>query len=94
MAAAATAGETLTSLVIRGVVMVRLVGAALLAVELGPDAALTALGGDHPRPVDPRRPMAHMLCVAALEIGHPIVPLVLVKSYDPSLHVGCRYVCP
>ena len=84
----------ITSLVIRGVVMMRLVGAAFFAVELGTDAALAPLGRHHPRSIDPWRAMAYMLPVTAFEIGDPIVSLVLVKSYDPSFHIGCRYVCP
>lgn len=61
-------------------------GAALLAVQFRADAPAPAFRGDHPRPVDPRRPVPHVLRMAALEIGNPIVSFVLMKADDASFH--------
>ncbi len=41
--------------------------------------------GDNPRAQGPRGIVAHVLTVAALEIGDPIAEIVLVESYDLAL---------
>ena len=47
-----------------------------------------AIGSDDPRPVAPWWMMPDMLMVAALELSHPVLLLVLVKSSDAALHAG------
>lgn len=49
------------------------------------DHRLPALRRGDPRPVDPRRVVAHMLVVAAGEFGDPVAGVVLVKADDASL---------
>jgi hypothetical protein len=43
--------------------------------------------GQHPWSDLPRRLVAHVLGVAALEVGHPVAFGVLVKSRDSSPHL-------
>ncbi len=43
--------------------------------------------GDHPRPADERRLMAHMLPVPASEVGYPVTVLILMKADDTLLHL-------
>ena len=45
----------------------------------------TALLGYNPRADGPRGIVAHVLAVAALEIGDPIAGVVLVESHDLAL---------
>ena len=53
-----------------------------------PQEAATPLSSEHPRPLEPRRVVPHMLGVAAREIGDPITALVLVEADDgPQRHV-------
>ena len=40
---------------------------------------------EYPRPVLPRRLMAHVNCVSTLELRDPVALIVLVKANDPSL---------
>jgi hypothetical protein len=54
----------------------RLVGRAVLvaffAREQDAEHTRAALRSDHPRPIGPRRIMAHVPVVAAVELGHPV----------------------
>lgn len=61
---------------------------ALLAIQLSANRARAAFGGDDPRAVHPRRVVANVLIVAALESSDPVVLLVLVKRNDLAFHRG------
>jgi hypothetical protein len=50
---------------------------AFFAVEQRTDVLVSPFVRDDPWPVDPRRVMAHVLIVAALELGDPILMFVL-----------------
>ena len=65
----------------------RLAGDALqpLANHAGP-----AVVGENPRTHLPRRVVAHVLGVAALQVGHPVILGVLVKTDDLPLHCASR----
>jgi len=43
-----------------------------------------------PGTIDPRRLVAHMLWVAAFQLGHPVAMLVYVKSDDLLSHARLR----
>jgi hypothetical protein len=47
--------------------------------------------GEHPGPILPGRLVADMTRVAALEIGHPVILLVLVKTDNRPLHLSLVY---
>ncbi len=49
------------------------------------DVRLPALWRHHPGAAAQRWIMSHVLGVAALEVGNPVVMLVLVKGDDPPL---------
>lgn len=67
----------------------------LLALKLSVDDGSTAFRRDHPWAIDPRRIVACVLIVTALEFGNPVVFSVLVKAGDATFHVcltsGLRY---
>ena len=54
----------------------------------------------HPRPPLPGRIVADVLIVTALEFGHPVVLLILMKSGDATFHAVfiiarlSRTICP
>ena len=56
-----------------------------LARQLAAKVGRAALRSNHPRPVLPRRIVADMLGVAALEVGDPIAVLVLMKGNNSAL---------
>jgi hypothetical protein len=41
-----------------------------------------AFGSDDPRTVGPRRVVADMLRVPALEIGYPVAKIILMETHD------------
>jgi hypothetical protein len=49
-------------------------------------AALTTVWGHHPFPDLPRRIVAHVHGVTALEVRHPVRLVVLMESKDSALH--------
>jgi len=49
---------------------------------------LATLRGRHPLSIDPRRIVAHVLIVAALELSHPVQLVVLVISDDTLVHAS------
>ena len=51
----------------------------------------TSLLGQDPRPARHRRLMAHMLPMAAGEVGHPILVLVEVIPHDRLIHVAVPF---
>jgi len=57
---------------------------ALNAQQLLPDKSPSTCLGHHPRPVLPRRIVAHVLGVPALEIGDPMLFFVLMESDDAA----------
>src|SRR5579859_1018944 len=59
---------------------------ALDAVEPEAEAAAAALRRDHPRAALPRRVVADVLVVPALQLGHPVPLLVPVVARDWTLH--------
>ena len=61
---------------------------AFPAGEALAERAFTALGGGGPGPVRPRRVVAHMLVVPALELGDPVPFVVPVKADDALVHRG------
>ena len=67
-------------------IRVRFFFIALLATQGGADELLPAFSRDHPGPVHPRRIMANVLPVAAVQIGHPIQSFILLKTNDPAFH--------
>lgn len=63
-------------------------GIAFLAVEHLAEHPVPTLQRDHPRAIDPRWFMAHMLIMAALKLGHPVPLVVLMKADDGLLHAA------
>src|SRR4051812_1428830 len=59
---------------------------ALFTFELASQRARAAFGRHNPWPVDPRRAMAHVLRVAAFQVGDPVPLVVLMKAGDASFH--------
>jgi hypothetical protein len=57
------------------------------ALQPLPDHAVPAGVGQHPWTDLPRRLVAHVLGVAALEVGYPVAFDVLMKSRDSPAHV-------
>jgi hypothetical protein len=68
-----------------GAVFVRFV--AGLAVEFRADAALSSFGREHPGACGERRVVAHVLTVAALKLGYPVLFVVPVESCNPALQL-------
>jgi hypothetical protein len=58
----------------------------LLAVEDASERSFATVGRGGPRSVRPRRIMAHVLVVPALEFGHPMLGVVPMKSDDLPFH--------
>ena len=63
-----------------------LIDIALLTVERFPQCVCAAVGGHDPWTVRPRRIVSNMLVVSALQLGDPVLLLVLVKSDDAPVH--------
>src|SRR5437762_2637389 len=59
---------------------------ALDAVQPHPEPAAAAFRGDDPRATLPRRVVADVLVVPALQLGHPVPFLILVEARNPTLH--------
>jgi hypothetical protein len=55
---------------------------AALALKLTSNVTRTSFRSGHPQAIRPRRVVTNVLCVAALQVGHPVVLLILVKSDD------------
>jgi hypothetical protein len=60
----------------------------LFAVQHLTDHSAAPFNGNHPGSLNPRRIVAHMLVVAAGELGDPIAFVVLVKAYDRLFQGG------
>ena len=73
-----------------GQVLRPLHGLATDAVEFGPQHAVPALAGRHPRPVLERGPVPHVPAVAAVEVGNPVTRVVAMESGDRTVHGGTR----
>lgn len=58
------------------------------AVDSPAEEALSPLCRRHPRPIHPRRIVAHVPLVATFQVGYPVSVLVLVISCNLSIHVG------
>jgi hypothetical protein len=56
------------------------------AVETDPEPAAAAFGGDDPWKARPRRIVADVLVVPALQLGDPVPLAVLVEARDPTFH--------
>lgn len=63
-----------------------MVGLAQTAVKGMAEHAGSALWCGGPRAHEPRRPMTHMLVMAAFQLGHPVFFFVLMKTDDAALH--------
>jgi hypothetical protein len=62
---------------------------AAYALERRPDSLAAPLEGNHPRPHLPGWIVTHVLRVAALEVSHPVILLVLMKAHDsPGNHAN------
>ena len=59
---------------------------AMLAIQWVAQEAAAAFLCLHPRPLDQRRVVAHVLPVAAGQNGPPIPLLILLKADDDLLH--------
>jgi hypothetical protein len=59
---------------------------ALLARQEGPEFLSAPLGGDDPWAVGPWWIVPHMLVVATLKLGNPMLLIVLVVADDWSVH--------
>jgi hypothetical protein len=59
---------------------------AMFTVQGIPDAAATPLWRDDPGAVGPGRIMPHVLPMAAFQVSHPVVLVVLMKANDFTLH--------
>src|SRR3954471_708920 len=59
---------------------------ALDAVQPHPESARPAFRGGDPRPLLPRRVVADVLVVPALQLGNPMSFHVLVEPRDPTPH--------
>ena len=64
----------------------RLAAIALLAVEQLTLHGRATLLGNHPRPLNPRRPVSNVLKVAARQLRHPVVLSVEVEAGDGLVH--------
>jgi hypothetical protein len=74
---------------VASLVVVRRIAVGTLERRTQP--ALSPLGGDHPRALLPRRTVADVLAVAALEERHPVPHFVLLEADDAAPHE--RSVC-
>ena len=54
--------------------------------EVGPDPGPPPLDRHHPRPDLPRRIVSHVLLVTALELGHPVIRIILMEAGDAAVH--------
>jgi len=61
----------------------------MLTVQLLAQVALTSFERHDPWTVQPWRIMAHMLFVTTVQISHPVLQLILVKTNDAPLHTIC-----
>jgi hypothetical protein len=52
---------------------------------------LPAMSRDDPGADLPRRIVAHVLGMSALQVGHPLPFVILMKSDDATLHVRPHY---
>src|SRR3954462_5790813 len=55
---------------------------AAFAVQIHPEPAASALGGQDPGPLHPGGLVPHVLRVAALQLGHPVALLIPVVAHD------------
>lgn len=62
------------------------------ALQLATQVALPTLRRCHPRPDLPGRVVAHVLGVPALELGDPVLLLILNVAHDTSLHGDCTVI--
>ena len=62
------------------------VGVAERAVTVRTEHRVSCCIGEHPRPQLERRTVAHVLRVAARQLGHPIAVLVAAEADDRPLH--------
>jgi len=58
------------------------------AVEFLPQPTPATVLRNHPRTFNVWRIMAHVLLMAAFQLGHPVTFLIQMKSSDLSLHVS------
>lgn len=65
---------------------------ALLAIQMGAQILVASCDGKHPRAIREWRLMAHMLPMAAGQIGNPIAIVILVIADDRLLHVVMIFV--
>jgi hypothetical protein len=63
----------------------------LHAHQLSPDEALSSCFGGDPWPDLPRRIVADVLGVTAVEVGDPVLFLVLMKTNDPPCDCRSRF---
>ena len=59
---------------------------AARAIEFDAEHLVAGFLADNPRSVDEWRSMAHVLGVAAIEIGHPVALFITTKPQDRALH--------
>ena len=64
----------------------RLAAIALLAVEQFAQHGRATLLGNHPRPLNPRRPVSNVLEVAAGKLRHPVLLSVEMEAGDGLIH--------
>lgn len=70
----------------------RVAGFAFLALEFGADMALAPFGRRGPKTAGPRRIVTDVLVVAAVELGDPVLCLILMESYDCRHHLDCSLI--
>ena len=58
------------------------------AVEFVPQPTPATVLCNHPRTFNVWRIMAHVLIMAAFQLGHPVTFIIQMKSNDLSLHVS------
>jgi hypothetical protein len=66
-------------------------GIALLAIQLASYSGSTPCLRDDPGTISPRRIMAGMLVMAAIQLGNPVIFLILVKASDAAFHLPASY---
>jgi hypothetical protein len=62
-------------------------------VEFLSQSASATVLGNHPGTLNEWRIMAHVLIMAAFQLGHPVTFLILMKPRDLSLHCRCPGGC-
>lgn len=67
-------------------IRVRFFFIAKLAIQDGTNEFFPSPSRDHPGPVHPRRIVANVLSVAAVQISHPVQSFILMKISDPAFH--------